>query len=115
MITNIGIGVVTIARAVRELWLVYVGAVAGIWRGKLRGQIAPHLFNIGNKSFVFIVVTLGFIGMVMTYEGCLQLTRLQIADFSQVGQQLLRLLISDFAPTLTAMMLATRVGAGIAA
>ena len=115
LVTNIGVSVLAIGSVIRELWMVYVGAIAGMWRTKLRGGLMRQMFAIGNKSFVFIVVTLGFIGMVMTYEGCLQLTRLQIADFSQVGSQLLRLLISDFAPTLTAMMLATRVGAGIAA
>jgi phospholipid/cholesterol/gamma-HCH transport system permease protein len=36
-------------------------------------------------------------------------------DYSQIGMQMIRLVISDFGPTLTAMMLATRVGAGIAA
>jgi phospholipid/cholesterol/gamma-HCH transport system permease protein len=63
---------------------------------------------------MFIVITLGFIGMVMTYEACLQLSRVT-GDFSQIGQQMIRLVVSDFGPTLTSMMLATRVGAGIAA
>jgi phospholipid/cholesterol/gamma-HCH transport system permease protein len=63
---------------------------------------------------VFIIVTLGFIGMVMTYEACLQLSRVT-GDYSQVGTQYIRLIVSDFGPTLTALMLATRVGAGIAA
>jgi phospholipid/cholesterol/gamma-HCH transport system permease protein len=52
--------------------------------------------------------------MVMTYEACLQLSRVT-GDFSQVGMQFVRLIVSDFGPTLTGMMLATRVGAGIAA
>ena len=73
-----------------------------------------QLHAIGNRSLVFIVVTLGFIGMVMTYEACLQLSRVT-GDYSQVGMQFIRLIVSDFGPTLTGMMLATRVGAGIAA
>ena len=75
---------------------------------------ARQLFAIGNKSLIFIIVTLGFIGMVMTYQACLQLTNVT-GDFSQVGTQFARLIVSDFGPTLTALMLATRVGAGIAA
>jgi phospholipid/cholesterol/gamma-HCH transport system permease protein len=63
---------------------------------------------------IFVIVTLGFIGMVMTYEACNQLSRVT-GDYSQVGGQFVRLVISDFGPTLTGMMLATRVGAGIAA
>jgi phospholipid/cholesterol/gamma-HCH transport system permease protein len=108
--------------AVRELWSVYVGTWAGVVRrvsgrhraGRPRGDIARQLHAIGNRSLVFIAVTLGFIGMVITYESCLQLSRVT-GDFSQIGAQYLRLLVSDLAATLTALMLATRVGAGIAA
>jgi phospholipid/cholesterol/gamma-HCH transport system permease protein len=119
-IATLGGGAVLAVRAVVELWNVYVSTVAGIWRGVARarrgpkGEVVRQMYAIGNRSIVFIVVTLGFIGMVMTYETCLQLARVT-GDFSQVGSQLIRLIVSDFGPTLTAMMLATRVGAGIAA
>ena len=73
-----------------------------------------QLYAIGNRSLVFLIVTLGFLGMVITYQACLQLSRVT-GDFSQIGPQSLRLIISDFGPTLTGLMLATRVGAGIAA
>jgi phospholipid/cholesterol/gamma-HCH transport system permease protein len=121
-IEGAGTVVVAAGRAALALWLVYVGTWAGIVRrisrrrahGGPRGEVGRQLHAIGNRSVVFIVVTLGFIGMVMTYEACLQLARVT-GDFSQVGSQLLRLIVSDFGPTLTALMLATRVGAGIAA
>ncbi len=118
MFVRIGTGVVFIAREIRALWMVYIGALAGLLRGRRarrRGDVARQMFAIGNRSLVFVVVTLGFLGMVMTYEACLQLKSITGSDFSQVGPQLVRLIISDFGPTLTAMMLATRVGAGIAA
>jgi phospholipid/cholesterol/gamma-HCH transport system permease protein len=114
-ITNLGARVVGAARAARELWLVLVGTVAGLYRGgRPRGEIARQMFWIGNRSLVFIAVTLGFIGMVMIYQTCLQFNRVT-GDLSQVGPRFLPLVVSDFAPTLTALMLATRVGAGIAA
>ena len=118
-IERIGDRVVHASRAMFELWLVYVGTIAGIWRGfsrqsRPRGEVVRQMYAIGNRSVVFIVVTLGFIGMVMAYEACTQLTRVT-GDFSQVGTNFARLIVSDFGPTLTAMMLATRVGAGIAA
>jgi len=119
-----GAGTVAIAagQAALELWRVHVATWAGIVRqlsrrhlhGRPRGELTRQLYSIGNRSLVFIVVTLGFIGMVMTYEACLQLSRVT-GDFSQVGSQFFRLIISDFGPTLTGLMLATRVGAGIAA
>ena len=119
-IAALGAAVVGAARAAAELWRVYVGTLAGIVRGlspgqrRNRGEVWRQLHAIGNRSIVFIVVTLGFIGMVMTYQACLQLGRVT-GDYSQVGGQFLRLIVSDFGPTLTALMLATRVGAGIAA
>ena len=115
-VANIGAPVVDAFRAAGELWSVYVSTIAGIirWRGRARGEIAKQMYAIGNRSLVFVVVTLGFIGMVMTYEACLQLSRVT-GDYSQVGPQYIRLVVSDFGPTLTALMLATRVGAGIAA
>jgi phospholipid/cholesterol/gamma-HCH transport system permease protein len=117
-VEGIGAAALGAARTVLDLWLVYIGTWAGIVRA-IAQRRGPHglwrqLYSIGNRSLVFIVVTLGFIGMVMTYQACLQLSRVT-GDFSQVGPQYLRLIVSDFAPTLTALMLATRVGAGIAA
>ncbi|MEO8551664.1 MAG: ABC transporter permease, partial [Kofleriaceae bacterium] len=114
-ITTLGGGVLDAVRAARELWLVYVSTIAGVVRGgRRKGDVARQMYSIGNRSLVFIIVTLGFIGMVMTYEACLQLSRVT-GDYSQIGSQFIRLIVSDFGPTLTALMLATRVGAGIAA
>lgn len=89
------------------------------WRGVFRsqrppGEVANQMYIIGNKSLLFVCVTLGFIGMVMVFQSCLQLNRIT-GDLSQVGPQFLKLLIQDFGPSITALMLATRVGAGIAA
>jgi phospholipid/cholesterol/gamma-HCH transport system permease protein len=121
-IDRIGRAVIGFFGAGIDLWRVYVGTIAGLVRlvtvrdrrGRPTGELARQLHAVGNKSLIFICVTLGFIGMVMTYQACLQIGRVT-GDFSQVGSQFLRLLISDFGPTLTGMMLATRVGAGIAA
>ncbi len=79
-----------------------------------RRDVLVQLVAIGNRSLPFVLITLGFLGMVMAYQACLQLTRIT-GDTSQIGQQFLRLVVSDLAATLTGMMLATRVGAGIAA
>jgi phospholipid/cholesterol/gamma-HCH transport system permease protein len=124
-IAAVGGALLAAGAATRELWRVYVATWAGVVRlgsrhaiqsrqGRRGGEIVHQLYWIGNRSIVFIAVTLGFIGMVMAYEACLQLSRVT-GDFSLVGAQLLKLDVSDFAPTLTGLMLATRVGAGIAA
>lgn len=116
----LGRAAVAVARAAIELWMVYVATIAGLVRSlsphhqRNRGELVRQMHAIGNRSVIFIAVTLGFIGMVMVYQACLQLGKVT-GDYSQIGSQYLRLIISDFGPTLTGLMLATRVGAGIAA
>jgi phospholipid/cholesterol/gamma-HCH transport system permease protein len=83
-------------------------------RRRRRGEVRRQLYELGNRSLLFVLITLAFLGMVMAYQTCLQLSRVT-GDFSQVGQQMMRLVVGDFGATLTGMMLATRVGAGIAA
>jgi phospholipid/cholesterol/gamma-HCH transport system permease protein len=78
------------------------------------GVVVHQLYEIGNRSVVFVAVTLGFIGMVLVYQSCLQLGHIT-GDLSQVGSEFTKILVHEFAPSITALMLATRVGAGIAA
>ncbi len=102
-------------REARELWRILSSTLAGTFGGnRPQGEVVNQLYIIGNKSLVFVAVTMGFIGMVMVYQSCLQLNRIT-GDLSQVGPEFLKLIIQDFAPTITCLMLATRVGAGIAA
>jgi phospholipid/cholesterol/gamma-HCH transport system permease protein len=114
-IERLGAAAMAGVRGTIDLVGLTLSTFAGIWRGgRPRGEVARQMYVIGNRSLVFVAVTLGFIGMVMIYQACLQFTKVT-GDFSQVGVQFIRLVVSDFAPTLTGMMLATRVGAGIAA
>jgi phospholipid/cholesterol/gamma-HCH transport system permease protein len=89
------------------------GAFGGLRRGA-RAEVLKQLYQIGNRSLLFVCVTLGFIGMVLVFQTCLQVNRIT-GDLSQVGAEFLKILVHEFGPSLTAMMLATRVGAGIAA
>jgi phospholipid/cholesterol/gamma-HCH transport system permease protein len=87
------------------------GALA---RRQPRGEVLRQMYAIGNQSLLFVCVTLGFIGMVLVFQTCLQVNRIT-GDLSQVGGEFIKILVHEFGPSLTAMMLATRVGAGIAA
>jgi phospholipid/cholesterol/gamma-HCH transport system permease protein len=114
-IVRIGARFLDGVQAAIDLVALFVHTITGIFRGgRPRGEVVRQMYVIGNRSLIFIAVTLGFLGMVMIYQACLQFTKVT-GDFSQVGVQFIRLIVSDFAPTLTGMMLATRVGAGIAA
>ncbi|MCS6914221.1 MAG: ABC transporter permease [Myxococcales bacterium] len=110
----------------RWAWLMMAGVarrllrvVALTLRGALRarrepGELQRQLYQVGNRSLLFVMVTLGFIGMVLVFQTCLQINRVT-GDLSQVGAEFAKILVHEFGPSLTAMMLATRVGAGIAA
>lgn len=79
-----------------------------------RAELARQAFEVGNRSIVFLAATMGFIGLIMVMQSGYQAARL-LGDYSLLGPAFLQLLVREFAPTIGAMMLATRVGAGIAA
>src|SRR4029434_8842034 len=78
------------------------------------GAISRQMYEIGNKSIFFLTVVMGFIGMILVYQAGLQTQRV-FPDLSMLGATFLELLVRDLAASIGALMLATRVGAGIAA
>ncbi len=78
------------------------------------GAVATQMYEIGNRSLVFVSVVMGFIGMILVYQAGLQLLRV-IPDLTDLGPTYIALLVSELGPTISALMLVTRVGAGIAA
>jgi phospholipid/cholesterol/gamma-HCH transport system permease protein len=99
----------------RELYSVFVRTLYYVVRGKRdKGAVARQMFEIGNKSLFFVSITMGFLGMILVYQAGLQAKRV-VPDFTMLGATYLELLVRDFAASLGALMLATRVGAGIAA
>ena len=114
-IAALGAQVLAGVKTARTLGDVFVRTLSGTLRGRREpGEVVQQMYQIGNKSLVFIAVTLGFIGMVLVFQTCLQLNRVT-GDLSLVGAEFAKLMVHEFGPTLTGMMLATRVGAGIAA
>ena len=114
-IEALGSPLIMAAHATRSLSSIFVRTVYGVVdRDYPKGEIARQMYVIGNKSVVFICVTMGFLGMVMVMQSGQQINRIT-GDLTQLGPEFLRLFIQEFAPTITALMLATRVGAGIAA
>lgn len=114
-LARVGAVAVGAARSTLGVWATLLGCLAGMRRGGWpRREVTRQLFFMSNRSLLFIAVTLGFLGMVSTYQSCAQTMKVT-GDLGQVGSQLLRLVVSDFAPVVTGLMLATRIGAGIAA
>lgn len=79
-----------------------------------RPEAVRQLFELGNRSLVFVVVVLGFTGTILVIQASLQARRI-IGDLSLVGPTFLQLLVREFGPTIVAMMIAARYGAGVAA
>jgi phospholipid/cholesterol/gamma-HCH transport system permease protein len=99
----------------RELYRVFAQTLYFAARGRReKGAVVRQMHAIGNESLFFVSITMGFIGMILVYQSGLQTKRL-IPDFSMLGATYLELLVRDLAASLAALMLATRVGAGIAA
>ena len=115
IVGGIGAAGIDLAIAGRELYSVFVRTLYYIVKGKReKGAVVTQMYRIGNKSLGFMCVTMGFIGMILVYQSGLQARRV-VPEFSMLGATYLELLIRDFAASIGGLMLATRVGAGIAA
>lgn len=79
-----------------------------------RRAIFEQMHEIGNRSLVFIAVTLGFLGMILIFQAGYQAMKIT-GDLQLLGALFLQLLLREFAPTITALMIATRAGTGMAA
>lgn len=99
----------------RDLGSVAFRTLYFTFRGKPeRRHVFEQIAAIGNDSLFFMVVTMIFIGAIIAFQMGLQ-TKKIIPDMSLVGAMYLKLLVRELAPSVGAMPLATRVGAGIAA
>jgi len=101
--------------ALREFLRVFRMTIRfSLWGKRPKGEVLNQMYQVGNKSLMFVCVTLGCLGMVLVYQICLQVNKIT-GDMSQVGSEFIKGMVHAFVPSLTAMMIATRVGAGIAA
>jgi len=111
----LGAAAIDLAAGARELYSVFVRTLYYVFRGRREpGALSRQMYEIGNRSLLFLSVTMGFLGMILVYQAGLQASRI-VPDFTMLGATYLELLVRDFAASLGALMLATRVGAGIAA
>ncbi len=115
LLAEIGGGALALGRTAREMYSVLVRTIYYCFRGRHEpGAVPYYCYEIGNRSLFFLTVVMGFIGMIMVYQGGMQTLRI-LPDLSMLGATYLELLIRDLAASIGALMLATRVGAGIAA
>jgi phospholipid/cholesterol/gamma-HCH transport system permease protein len=114
-VAAIGAAVLDLGHGAAELYSVFVRTLYYVVRGKREpGAVVAQMYEIGNNSVFFVTVVMGFIGMIGIYQSGTQAKRV-IPDFTLMGATYLQLLIRELAASVGAMIIATRVGAGIAA
>ncbi|HMI87727.1 MAG TPA: ABC transporter permease [Polyangiaceae bacterium] len=112
---SIGRAVFESIHSTREVYGVLVRTLYYIARARTdRDAVIRQMYEIGNRSLFLLTVVIGFIGMIFVLQAGLQMQRV-IPDLTMLGASFMELLVRELAPTIVALMLATRVGAGIAA
>ena len=98
-----------------------VGGVLDL--GRETGRALPRIegrpwmtqtFELANRSIFFITVIMSFVGAILVVQACIQARRI-IGDLSPIGPTFLQLLVREFGPTIVALMVAARYGAGVGA
>lgn len=114
-VAALGALAIDFGRAAKAQYSVFVQTLYYTFRGTRRpGAIMQQCYEIGNRSLVFLCIVMGFMGMILVYQAGIQ-TRRVVPDLSLLGATFIELLVRDIAASISALMLATRVGAGIAA
>ncbi len=112
---GLGAGGLDLLSKGRDVYGFFIRTLYYTFRGTRRpGAVLEQCYQIGNRSLVFLCVVMGFFGMIMVFQAGVQAGRI-IPDVSQIGGTYIQLLVRDLAASIGALMLATRVGAGIAA
>lgn len=111
----IGRPFVAATRATLALLSLFLETFAAIAKGRAtRKAVLAQCFEIGNRSVPFVVITLGVLGFITVYQVAMQIQQI-LPDFSMLGAAFIQMMWREFAPTITGLMVATRVGSGIAA
>lgn len=114
-LASLGEPVFFIIRTVKEIFEIFALTLYYLVRGRRSAaSVFEQMHEVGNRSVVFVAVTLGFLGMILIYLAGYQALRIT-GDLQLLGGLFLQLLLREFAPTITAMMFATRVATGMAA
>ena len=102
-------------RSLWDLWtiVVRVGFIVLRFRYSARETI-NQMYEIGNRSVVFIAVTLGILGCICVFQVGHQMKQI-LPEYSMMGAAFLQMMVREFGPTICGLMIATRVGSGIAA
>jgi len=115
VLAGVGRPVVGAWREARGLAGLFLDTFVAVARGRVRGREVVHqMYLVGNKSVPFVAITLAVLGLISVFQVATQIKQV-IPDFTMLGAAFMQMMVREFAPTITGLMVATRVGSGIAA
>ncbi len=77
-------------------------------------EVMRQFYAAGNGSVLFVSVTMAFIGMIGVYQLASTMARV-LPEYSTLGGAVLQGLTRELGPVMAGLLLATRVGTGMAA
>jgi phospholipid/cholesterol/gamma-HCH transport system permease protein len=115
LFASIGEPMVDSVRTVREIYQLFKTTVRATLQGRFRWRaVMEQMQIVGTQSLVFTTGAIGFLSMILVVQSGTQIERI-LPDFGLLGPTIIELLVKQFGPTVTALMIATKVGTGIAA
>ena len=79
-----------------------------------RSAVVQEAYEVCWSSAFFVSVTMGFVGAILVMQAASQAQNV-LGDTSPIGAAFLQLLVSEFGPLVSAILVAGRYGAGVAA
>ena len=77
-------------------------------------EVIKQFYEAGNRSVLFVSVNMAFIGMIGVYQLASTMARV-LPEYSTLGGTVLQGLTKELGPVMAGLLLATRVGTGMAA
>jgi phospholipid/cholesterol/gamma-HCH transport system permease protein len=77
-------------------------------------EVAEEAYEVVGRSAFFVCVTMGFTGAILVMQAAGQAANV-LGDTSPIGAAFLQLLVREFGPLVSALLVAARYGAGVAA
>ncbi|RYF06753.1 MAG: ABC transporter permease [Deltaproteobacteria bacterium] len=79
-----------------------------------RAEVLEHACEVSYRSAFFACTTMAFVGAILVMQAAGQAENL-LGDTSPIGAAFLQLLVSEFGPLVSSILVAGRFGAGVAA
>ena len=112
---KVGSGFMGMSKAALLIWSIFFRTIYYIFTGRVVWKDTMYqAFEFGWRSIFFLTVTMGFVAMLFVYQSAYQINQVT-GDLQLVGATYIELVIKDLYPSIGAAILATRIGAGMAA